>query len=109
VESAAELPPGVKPLVLDGWPKVFNNAMPTLAADAVDICVRIGTMNMVGGALVRFYSITPEAAIELARVHCNADLLRSLIDLMAGAVGYYPVKPATAPNNPIATTEERIT
>lgn len=67
--------------------------LPTLAADSTEIMLRGGTDGVSSNAIVRFYSVMPDAAIELSRVQLSVDHIRAIVDLFAKSIDYYPTRP----------------
>jgi hypothetical protein len=73
-------------------PKLHNPALPTIWVDAAQFLTRDNPPV----AMLRFYTITPEAAVEACRIQTPLDHIRRMIDAMAKTIGYYPTPPSSA-------------
>lgn len=86
---AQQLPLGVIQLSFETLPKVGNPALPVIWIDATTIAVR-GDLPV---AMLRFYALLPEAAVETLRMQTSIDHLRGLVDLIGKTIDYYPTRP----------------
>jgi hypothetical protein len=56
--------------------------------DAINLTVRSDNIGM-----LRCYAFLPDQAFEVARLQVATNLLRSVVDLFARVIDYYPSKP----------------
>jgi len=71
-------------------PKLASSSLPTIWVDSMQMLVREAPPVV----MLRFFTFTPEAAIEIARLQTPVTHIRQMIDVMARSINYYPQRPA---------------
>lgn len=75
---------------LETLARVSNPVTPAIWVDTCTVAMR-GDIPV---AMIQFFHLLPEAAVEVARIQTSQDSIKAMINLFARLTDYYPARPA---------------